>query len=213
MWAIKHALADLKTFIAFGVNGNLSINICAPELQFKYFVQEVTDIINSMHVDAQRVHLELTDSDAMEVPPIGIAMLNQLAKTKVKISIDDIVTDYSSLSYLHKLPAVEIELTRSLVQEVSTDTNTAFIVFTSVLMAHTKGYTVFAEGLGEQSRLNKLKEFECDVYQGYFSGRPQTAAQLIENFFQPLCSVDTAIGRFLAMQFLHFSLNGFRGNK
>ncbi|MDM7860530.1 EAL domain-containing protein [Alteromonas sp. ASW11-36] len=184
LWAIRQALTDLNRLSELGFDGSISINICAQDLQFKHFGQEVTEILNSLEVDAQRVYLELTESDAMEDPKIGIAMLNQLAKTKVKISIDDFGTGYSSLSYLHKLPASEIKLDRSLIHDVSTDTNTAVIVSTSVMMAHALGYTVVAEGVEDQSTLDKLKEFDCDVYQGYFGGRPQSVEQLIQNFFQ-----------------------------
>ena len=47
---------------------------------------------------------------------------------------------------------------------------------TIVDLGHNLGLTVVAEGAETAAHVAMLRETECDVVQGYFFGRPQTAS-------------------------------------
>ena len=50
-----------------------------------------------------------------------------------------------------------------------------------VALAHDLGLTIVAEGIEDQSQVDRLVELECDYGQGFFIGQPMTAKQVGES--------------------------------
>jgi EAL domain-containing protein (putative c-di-GMP-specific phosphodiesterase class I) len=90
----------------------------------------------------------------------------------VRISIDDLGSGYSSLSYLKELPADVIKIDRSFVKDIGEDVGDTAIVRMIIELAHTLGMEVVAEGVetGEQAAL--VAEMGCDFAQGYHFSEP-----------------------------------------
>jgi EAL domain-containing protein (putative c-di-GMP-specific phosphodiesterase class I) len=94
--------------------------------------------------------------------------------------VDDFGTGYSSLSYLKRLPVREIKIDRSFVMGMSSDTVDAAIVRSTVELSHTLGLRVVAEGVEDQTSLSHLRDWGCDLAQGYYFSRPLAGAVLLD---------------------------------
>jgi EAL domain-containing protein (putative c-di-GMP-specific phosphodiesterase class I) len=116
----------------------------------------------------------------MEDPEQGLAELNNLARSGIGISIDDFGSGYSSLSYLKQLPATELKLDRSLIEDVETSESSRVIVETAVSMAHSLGYHLVAEGVENEQAARLLGELGCDRLQGFWFCRPLPLSELRE---------------------------------
>jgi EAL domain-containing protein (putative c-di-GMP-specific phosphodiesterase class I)/GGDEF domain-containing protein len=173
LWAFERAMKDLNVLRKTGYCGSISINISAQDLLVKGFCHELSSLLERYSIPADCVYLELTETGAMEDPEAGIAMLTRLTQLGLKVSIDDFGTGYSSLSYLQRLPASEIKLDRSLVSDICTSESTAIIAKTSIDMVRALGYTSVAEGVEDEETVNKLKEYNCDCFQGYWCCKPK----------------------------------------
>jgi EAL domain-containing protein (putative c-di-GMP-specific phosphodiesterase class I) len=173
LWAFERAMKDLNVLRKTGYCGSISINISAQDLLVKGFCNELSSLLERYSIPADCVYLELTETGAMEDPEAGIAMLTRLTQLGLKVSIDDFGTGYSSLSYLQRLPASEIKLDRSLVSDICTSESTAIIAKTSIDMVRALGYTSVAEGVEDEETVNKLKEYNCDCFQGYWCCKPK----------------------------------------
>jgi EAL domain-containing protein (putative c-di-GMP-specific phosphodiesterase class I) len=51
------------------------------------------------------------------------------------------------------------------------------LVRTVINLAHEFGLKVVAEGVEDEASLQMLKQFDCDIAQGYLFGKPMPAAQ------------------------------------
>ncbi|MDH3537608.1 MAG: EAL domain-containing protein, partial [Gammaproteobacteria bacterium] len=95
-------------------------------------------------------------------------------------SLDDFGTGYSSLSYLKKFPIDELKIDRSFLLEVPANQDDNSIVRAIIAMAHSLGQRVVAEGVEEVEQLDFLKQYDCDMIQGYYFSKPLNRVDFTE---------------------------------
>ncbi|MCL5256024.1 MAG: EAL domain-containing protein [Gammaproteobacteria bacterium] len=98
----------------------------------------------------------------------------------MKIAIDDYGTGYSSLAQLRDMPATELKVDRSFIMNLSQHEGDQTIVQSTIQMAHQLGLKVVAEGIEDEATANLLRQYDCDVFQGYWFSRPIPPAELTE---------------------------------
>ena len=95
-----------------------------------------------------------------------------------QIAIDDFGTGYSSLAYLKNLPVKTIKIDKSFILSLASDENDQQIVHTVLSLASIFKLKVVAEGVEDETSLDILKGWGCDVAQGYYISRPLKVADL-----------------------------------
>jgi EAL domain-containing protein (putative c-di-GMP-specific phosphodiesterase class I) len=75
------------------------------------------------------------------------------------------------------LPVDELKIDRSFVQSLESDAEFATVLRSAIDMGHGLGLKVVAEGVETSSAASRLREFGCDIAQGYFYAKtmPQDA--------------------------------------
>ena len=108
--------------------------------------------------------------------------MTELQAMDIRFSIDDFGTGYSALSYLHRFPFNVLKIDRSFVAGLETQSKRREIVRAMVILAHTLGLEVVAEGSERDETAECLRELLCDFVQGYYFARPQRADVLSREF-------------------------------
>ena len=90
----------------------------------------------------------------------------------IALSIDDFGTGYSSLAYLKELPVNELKIDRTFVETMTSNRGDAFIVRSTIDLAHNLHLQVVAEGVEDQQTLDQLAGLGCNVAQGFHLSRP-----------------------------------------
>jgi EAL domain-containing protein (putative c-di-GMP-specific phosphodiesterase class I) len=119
--------------------------------------------------------LELTESAVMADPEHAMAIFWQLKDLGVGLSLDDFGTGYSSLSHLRRLPIDTLKIDRSFVSQLDRHTDKRQIAEVVILLAHTLGLNVVAEGVETEQELSILRAMGSDFVQGYYFFRPLAA--------------------------------------
>jgi len=171
-WVLSQALHCHQKLLQQGLDINIAINISATNLQESDFFEFVMWQLQSRQLSAECITLELTETAIMSNPKKALEALNRLSERGISLSIDDYGTGYSSLSYIKKVPATEIKIDRSLIQDINTEEETRIIVKTTIDMCHSLGYKVVVEGVEDMITLDTLRTMGCDRIQGYHIARP-----------------------------------------
>jgi diguanylate cyclase len=95
-------------------------------------------------------------------------VLERLHDLGVHLSVDDNGTGYSALSYLSRLPVMELKIDRSCVKDMMKDETTSMIVRSTIDLGHSLGLKVVAEGVEDEASYRHLAQLGCDHAQGYF---------------------------------------------
>ena len=172
-WVLRTACAQIKVWHATGFPAlHVAVNLSSKQLQQKNFAEVVKQALRETGLEPRYLDLELTESLLMQDMESAVAILKELKDLGVLISLDDFGTGYSSLSYLKRFPIDFLKIDRSFVKDITHDHYGAGIVRAIIVMAHTLGIKVIAEGVETSEQLGYLRDQGCDITQGYFCSKP-----------------------------------------
>ncbi|MGH8327422.1 MAG: EAL domain-containing protein, partial [Steroidobacteraceae bacterium] len=136
------------------------------------------DLTREFDIDAHLLHIEITESAAMQDSDLHLAALQALRRLGSRILIDDFGTGYSSLSYLKRLPIDALKIDRAFVRDMATDPNDAAIVSAIIGIARSLGLNVVAEGVETRAQVDCLVRLGCGTAQGFYFSRPLVPADV-----------------------------------
>lgn len=172
------ALEDAARWRSLGHDLSVAVNVSATLLEDEAFIAWLGETLRESGVPPETVTVEVTESAAVQDVEQAAAALAGWRALGVAVSIDDYGTGQSSLGYLQRLPASELKVDKSFIQNIVADNRDAIMVSSTVALAHQLGMKVVAEGVEDAATLDLLREFGCDVAQGWLIGRPVPRDQL-----------------------------------
>jgi diguanylate cyclase (GGDEF)-like protein len=162
----------------------MSINLSGKQFTQPDLIEYIEQIIKTMGLKSGSLKLEVTESIAMDDVESAIAILLNLRGLNIQLSIDDFGTGYSSLSYLHRFPVNTLKIDRSFVIRMGETNEDASIVNTIIMLSHTLGMNVVAEGVETKEQQAQLEALGCEYGQGYLFSKPvdsEAATILLNN--------------------------------
>ena len=179
-WIFDRALRQMREWHDAGAPVHVAVNVSARSLQERSLPSKVAAVLDRWGIDARFLKIEITESSIMADPAHALAIMSELQEMGVRLSIDDFGTGYSSLTHLRELPVDEIKIDKSFVTPMLKNDADAAIVRSVIDLAHHLGKQVCAEGVEDEATFVKLKEWGCDLAQGYWISRPLPAAGLMQ---------------------------------
>ncbi len=177
-WVIDEACRQMQDWKKQGLRMRVAVNLSVHQLRQEDLVQRIRIAVDHFRVDPALLTFEITESVAMEDTQETLRAFSQLAALGVSLSIDDFGTGYSSLAYLRKLPARQLKIDQSFVQDLGTSQDALAVVDAVIKLAHALGLQVVAEGVETARQRDILLTLQCDELQGYLFARPMAARLL-----------------------------------
>jgi len=150
----------------------MSVNITSREFAQPDLASEIRKSLEQTGIDPSCLQLEIIETIAMGDAEKSGHVLGQLKALGVRLSIDDFGTGYSSLSRLRRIPVDTLKIDRAFISNMDSDKENREIVRAIIVLAHNLGLKVVAEGTETEEHINLLKQFNCEMAQGYLFSRP-----------------------------------------
>ncbi|MEK6398221.1 MAG: bifunctional diguanylate cyclase/phosphodiesterase, partial [Terriglobus sp.] len=158
----------------------LAVNVSARQLVQPNFAEKVLQTLAYHKLPPQILHLELTETTLMNDFSSMIHSMKRLAEAGVLFSIDDFGTGYSSLARLSELPISTVKIDRSFVLKLMDNAPAVGIVRAIVHMSRHLNLEIVAEGVENAEQIRILRELGCDLFQGFYLGRPLAPQELAD---------------------------------
>jgi diguanylate cyclase (GGDEF)-like protein/PAS domain S-box-containing protein len=155
----------------------ISVNLSARQFMQDSLVRDIRSLLGGGGFDAGSLELEITESMVMRDPERVVALLRELRQTGVHVAIDDFGTGHSSLAYLKRFPVDTLKIDHSFIAGIPHDLGDAAITQAVIVMAHSLGMKVIAEGVETRAQRDFLAAQGCDEYQGFFFSEPLSAEE------------------------------------
>jgi EAL domain-containing protein (putative c-di-GMP-specific phosphodiesterase class I)/CheY-like chemotaxis protein len=180
-WLVANrGLAEVKqTADANGDLPVLSLNISAYSLFDLKFTDLFVSRLSAHGIAAQKVTLEITESGLIKDISNTLEVLTRLRMKHIQLSIDDFGTGYAMMQQLRLVPATELKIDRSFVQNVHLNHSDRVMVQKTIEIGHALSMKVVAEGVETLEQLDFLRAHGCDTAQGYFFSHPLPVEQLV----------------------------------
>jgi EAL domain-containing protein (putative c-di-GMP-specific phosphodiesterase class I)/ActR/RegA family two-component response regulator len=175
---VGQALAQAARWNAHGLKLSMAVNLSPRLLEVPDLVQELAALAAQHGVPCSRIVLEITESSLVDGMGAALGILARLRLLGFGLSIDDYGTGFSSMQQLARLPFTECKIDRSFVHGAHGRTHQRVILRSALDMARKLGLVTVAEGVETLEDWRLLRDFGCDVGQGFLIARPMAASDL-----------------------------------
>jgi len=158
----------------------VAINLSPRQFRDPNLVSFIEKVIDKSGVSSKSIELEITEGVLMSGHSYIDKALADLNNLEINIAMDDFGTGYSSLSYLRKYPFDVLKIDRSFINDITEDIADRELVNAAIVMAHSLGLKVVAEGVETKEQLALLAAQGCDIAQGYLFSKPVSAKKIDE---------------------------------
>ena len=180
-WILKKACYQFVDWRKKNIDiDSIAVNVSARQLVSRNFNEFVASVIKETGIPPSCLDLEITESAFINDETLLTRELEKIHNLGVKISIDDFGKEYSSLSYLKKIPFDTLKIDREFIIDLETDHRDQHIIDVIINIGHTLHKKIVAEGIETINQRDILKKYKCDIGQGYLFSRPLSDIEFLE---------------------------------
>jgi EAL domain-containing protein (putative c-di-GMP-specific phosphodiesterase class I)/GGDEF domain-containing protein len=154
----------------------VSVNLSTLQINGK-FLGILAHILDTSGLQAQRLELEIDEAAVVANTELTAQCLKQWKQLGVRVAVNHAGNNYSSLSYLSRLPIDRLKLDKSLIQNMTVDDKAMGVIHALISLGAALGVDVIAEGVETEPQFHMLLELGCLQAQGYLLARPMPAVQ------------------------------------
>ena len=150
----------------------VSVNISRADVFHFDVVNVLKELTSKYEVDPQLMHLEITESAYAESSLIIVETVDRLREIGFVVEMDDFGSGYSSLNMLSRMRLDILKLDLEFTQSETAKKEEDSILEDIIAMAHKMHLKIMAEGVENESQLQRLMKAGCDYVQGYYLAKP-----------------------------------------
>jgi diguanylate cyclase len=175
---LDQALDQAQLWRRAGRELAVAVNLSASSLVDQALPARVAAMLQERGLAPSTLELEITEDFLMADRMRAQLILAGLRERGIRVAVDDYGTGYSSLAYLKELPVDDLKLDKSFLQGVTDDERALAIVRSTIMLAHSLGLRLVAEGVEDAETARKLADAGCDLEQGWFYAKALPAEEL-----------------------------------
>ncbi|OBA93050.1 hypothetical protein A5662_20400 [Mycobacteriaceae bacterium 1482268.1] len=176
---VNIALGQVRAWRDDGIRMTVAVNLSMVNLLDLDLVDTIDRLLTTHQIPPEALILEITESTFAKDSSRSRKTAVALRRLGVRISLDDYGTGWSSLARLQDLSVDELKLDRIFVSRLGQDPRSIAIVRSTVALAHSLGADLVAEGVEDESTLEALRRYGCNITQGFVHTPPLPAGELL----------------------------------
>jgi EAL domain-containing protein (putative c-di-GMP-specific phosphodiesterase class I) len=180
-YVLDTAVEALSVFRSHGISPLpfIAINVSARQLAEAGLIERIVERTRAAGIAPDRIKVEITESQALNYVQVK-EVVAHCHREGIEVALDDFGTGFSNLGHLHELPFDTVKVDQAFARNMMTDARAMALVEAIVQMIHALGANVVVEGIETAAQLDVLRRLGCRYAQGYFVGRPQPLADVLE---------------------------------
>ena len=187
LYMVEKVCSCIRDWINRGLKPlSVSVNQSKAVLYKADYIQKLCDITERYEIPADLLTLEVLEGAALENAEEFNDTIRRLQAKGFQISMDDFGSGYSSLNVLGKLQIDEVKLDRGFLNEVAEGKNEKARLIMEQIIELSKKLRIrtVVEGVETETSDRMIREWGCDIGQGYYYGRPVSADEFTDKYMK-----------------------------
>jgi len=178
-WVLRRACRDRQRWLDHhpGTELDLAVNVSVGQLLQPTFATMVAAALLTFETSPTSLVLEVTENLFIDDNERVGEVLSELARSGIRIALDDYGTGYSSLGYLAHLPIHILKIDRCFIADLARPAGEIIVASVNKL-AHDLGLHVVAEGVETTAQHDIINTVGCDLAQGFLYAKPMDATAI-----------------------------------
>jgi EAL domain-containing protein (putative c-di-GMP-specific phosphodiesterase class I) len=178
-WIVaRHAFSQVGLLNTESGPMPVALNCSVHSLQDLSFPDKLASLAREKGILPQNTIVEVTESGLLRNYAHTLDVLARLRLKYFELSIDDFGTGYSMMQQLQTIPATELKIDKSFVQNRHGSESNLVMLLKTIEIGHELGMRVVGEGVETAEQLHFLRANGCDLAQGYLFSRPLPVKEL-----------------------------------
>lgn len=161
---------------------SVSINISPKQFYHAQFPKMLASVLEETDLNPSYLELEINESTVMDRVEEAESIFEKIKTTGVRFALDHFGAGSTSISYLKKFPISIVKIDPLYVKGAPFIPNDTAITTAFIVLAHSLGLEVVAEGVETAEQVEYLAAQKCDLIQGYFLSHPVPADKVVLHF-------------------------------
>lgn len=171
-YVLEEAIKAAKRWQNKGYDfGRIAVNVSAIELGNPNYLNNLLALCDKYALPYSSVEIEITESTHLHSVKDSIAMLKNMIRHGIQVTLDDYGIGYSNFSTLIEVDFSLLKVDKSIIDRLHRP-KTQVMMESFVEMSSKIGCHVLAEGVESEKQVEKLKELGCYLIQGYHYSKP-----------------------------------------
>ncbi len=180
-WTLREACRQIVEWREQGFHPiTVAVNVSAIQILKVDIVALVKGLMEENDITPEWLSLELTESALVEEKDKAIDILKGIRALGITVALDDFGTGYSSLNYLVQFPMDKLKIDKSFIDVIEDEEEGHAVIKGIIDLGHSMNLSIVAEGVETEVQVNYLRNNGCDIIQGYFYGRPESATKFVK---------------------------------
>lgn len=158
----------------------ISVNISPKDFYFVDVYQTFMELLEKYDISPKNLKLEITESAVMMDFERQQGLIQKLRDAGFVVEMDDFGSAYSSLNMLKDIYVDVLKLDMAFLKQSEDNERGKTIMQMVIGLSKNLGIPVISEGVETSEQLEFLAEMGCDMFQGYFLGKPMDVKQFEE---------------------------------
>jgi diguanylate cyclase (GGDEF)-like protein len=183
LWVCERVVKDIAKFERDGwSNFTISFNMSAKHLSDASFKDKLKEWIIDYNIDPSHLQIEITEHSLIDQKNETISVIDAVRNLGVSVALDDFGTGHSSLEYIKDLPINTLKIDRCFISDVHLDIKKQELLRHIISMGQSLKLQVVAEGVESEKELNIIRDFNCDLVQGFLFYKPMPITDILSMF-------------------------------
>lgn len=158
---------------------SISVNVTATTIAEERFVEFLANLKKKYEIADGKLCIEITEQTAMSMDMDFIEKLNAIKEMGYLLAIDDFTMGHTSVKYLQSNNFDRVKLDGSIVKDMMVNPRSREIISSIIYLSESLDFKVIAEFVESEDQIDGLRRIGCHYYQGYYFGKADKLAKLI----------------------------------
>lgn len=162
----------------------VSVNMSRTTLRKKNVVQKAVAICSKYQIEPQMIEIEITESIGGLEKKLITRLMDDFHAAGFSIALDDFGSGFSNIAALAENDFDVVKIDKSLIDTIFENDKSRTVIQQAINLCNAvnKNIETVGEGVETEQQLQILKEYGCDIGQGYLFSRPIPEEKFLKYF-------------------------------